>query len=295
MYRRVVSRSVWPLLIIVALSFGLLPAGCGKPAQLGTGQDSTGQPPINPNPAETKTTVTLYFSDDQAMYLVPERREVVRKGEPVEEIVIRELIKGPAKPELRQTVPPETRLLSLSIASGVAYVNFSGEVQNRRYGGSAGEGLLLYAVVNSLAELPGINKVQFLVEGNKLETLFGHIEIMEPLGPSWSMVKGEKVKLGPVAVDFRRAQELQNSVDNGHQPWRLDPVQVVLEEGRQLGFDPTADRFSLLSKTPVEEGSGTGVAIVEAVQNNKAYLVQLVQPVKQGNAGIWAIKSVQEK
>lgn len=282
-------------MFMALFSLGLLLSGCGKPARPGAGQADPGQPPINPRPKETTATVTLYFSDDQAMFLLPERREVVRQGETLEETVIRELIKGPASSELRRTIPQEARLLSLSIASGVAYVNFSSEIQNRKYGGSTGEGMLLYAVVNSLAELPGINKVQFLVEGNKLETLFGHIETTEPLSPNWSMVKGDRVKVGPAAVDLRKAQELQNSVDSGHQPWRLDPVQVVLEEGRLLGFDPSAARFSLLSKTPGAEGAGTGVAKVEAVQNNKTYLIELSQPLKQGNAGIWVIKSVQEK
>jgi len=83
------------------------------------------------------------------------------------------------------------------------------------------------SVVNSLAELPGITGVQFLVEGGKLETLFGHIGTMEPVKPDWSKVKGEKIKTGSVPLDFEKARELQNSSDQGHQPWRCDPVRVA--------------------------------------------------------------------
>ncbi len=124
------------------------------------------------------------------MYLMPERRNVISKGESIGETVVRELIKGPSSSELKRTIPPETSLLSLSAENGVACVNLSREVQDSHYGGSAGESMLIYSIVNSLAETPGINQVQFLVEGSKVESLFGHIGITEPLQPNTSLIKG---------------------------------------------------------------------------------------------------------
>lgn len=87
-------------------------------------------------------------------------------------------------------------------------------------------------------------------------------------------------------MDFEKAQDLQNSVDHGHHPWRLDPVQVAMEEGQLLGFDPSKDRFKLSPKVSQGSGFGTGEVIVEAVHGNTTYIIQLIQPVKQGNAGI---------
>jgi len=65
-----------------------------------------------------------------------------------------------------------------------------------------------------------------------------------------------------------------------------------MNEGQLLGFDPSKDRFVLLSKTPQGPSSGTGEARVEVAHDNKIYLVQLIQPVKQGQAGIWVINTV---
>lgn len=280
-------------LVLGLLVISLLLTACGRNKT--TDENKAGQPPISPKPAETATPVTLYFSDKEAMYLVPELRELAKRDEPVEEAVIRELIKGPVNSELRRTIPPDTRLLSVSVVNGTAYLNFSGELKNTSYGGSAGEIMLIYSVVNTLSELPGITQVQFLVEGNKLETLYGHMDTSQPLGPDWNLVKDKAVKLGAVPLDFNKAQEIQTKVDNGHQPWRLDPVQVAIDEGIMLGFDPVRDRFKLVSSTASGEYSGTGEALVEAERAGRIYLIKLIQPVKQGSTGIWTINSVNEK
>lgn len=147
------------------------------------------KPDISPQPTETKVRVTLYFGDKQAMYLVPEEREVVKGNQSLEEVVLSELIKGPRNPELVKTIPEGTKLLSVQVVEGVAYVNFSKEFQTRHWGGSAGETFTLYSVINSLAKLEGIQKVQFLLEGEKLGTLAGHIETAEPMAPQWNLVQ----------------------------------------------------------------------------------------------------------
>ncbi|MFZ5631995.1 MAG: GerMN domain-containing protein [Bacillota bacterium] len=169
-------------------------AGCGsrdaKPAP-GPNQPpaAENQPPISASPKDTPVKVTLYFSDSQADKLVPEEREVVKKGDSLEEIIVKELIKGPTGKGLLKTIPESARLLSLSVVDGVAYVNFSREIQTRHWGGSSGETMTVYSVVNSLARLDGIKKVQFLVEGKKVESLLGHMDTSEPLAPNQSLVK----------------------------------------------------------------------------------------------------------
>ncbi len=137
------SRSKLSAIIIMFFITVLLP-GCAGWFISGPEQDDFERTPISPEPAATSATVTLYFADEQVIYLVPEKREVVKKGASLEEIVVKELIKGPANSELRRTIPPETRLLSLAIINGVAYVNFSGKVKNSGWGGSAGETMLVY-------------------------------------------------------------------------------------------------------------------------------------------------------
>lgn len=103
------------------------------------------------------------------------------------------------------------------------------------------------------------------------------------------------VTLGAVENDFTKLETIQTSVDNGSGPWRLDPLAVATADGFALGFDQENDDFTLVSKVEMGEYSGTGEAIVEAVHGGVTYEIQLIQPVKQGDAGIWAINSVNKK
>lgn len=147
------------------------------------------QPEISSEPKETRESVTLYFGDQEAMYLVPEVRTVVKGNQTLEETVIAELIKGPSKADLFQTVPKEAKLISLEVVDGVAYVNFNQNFQSKHWGGSTGETMTLYSITNSLAKLPGIEQVQFLLEGKKQESILGHTDTSEPISPNWKMVK----------------------------------------------------------------------------------------------------------
>jgi germination protein M len=140
-------------------------------------------------PAVTKLKLTLYFSDNQSTCLRPETREVTIKGKRTAEAVINELIRGPKISKLSRTVPQESKLRSIKVESGVVYVNFSKEFQAKHSGGSAGETMTLYSITNSLAELPGVNKVQFLLEGKKVNSILGHTSTTTPLAPNWSLVE----------------------------------------------------------------------------------------------------------
>ncbi|MGB9818877.1 MAG: GerMN domain-containing protein [Thermovenabulum sp.] len=140
------------------------------------------------NSIMNKTTITLYFSDDGANYLVPEYREVV-KDKPLEQIIVEELIKGPQQPGHYKTIPPETKLLSIKVENGTAVVNFSKELKTKHWGGSTGEAFTIFSIVNSLTELPEIKKVEFLIEGKKEETLAGHMIFNEPFTRNENMIK----------------------------------------------------------------------------------------------------------
>jgi spore germination protein GerM len=85
-------------------------------------------------------------------------------------------------------MPVSTRLLSLKIKDGIAAANFSSNL-TRFGGGSATEILLVAAIVNTLTEFPEIKQVQILIEGKKVETLAGHIDISEPLGRSEKIIR----------------------------------------------------------------------------------------------------------
>lgn len=139
-------------------------------------------------PAQKNRTVTVYFADAQAMYLHPTRREVPA-DRPAAGVVLA-LLAGPTAEEkdLRPTFPPGTQLRGVTLAGGVATVDFSAELQTNFGGGSAGELMLVYSLANSLAELPGITAVRLTVEGKPLETL-GHMDLTEPVAPRPDLVR----------------------------------------------------------------------------------------------------------
>lgn len=176
----------------LVLLLALVAVGCGK--KTGTVQEGSSQGPENSakpaptQPAPTQEKVTLYFGDREAMYLLPEEREVIKGEESLETVIINELIKGPQNASAVRTVPEDSKLLSVSVAEGVAYVNFSKEFQAKHWGGSAGESMTLYSIVNSLAQLPEIEKVQFLLEGNKEESILGHADTTMSIEPNWDLI-----------------------------------------------------------------------------------------------------------
>lgn len=132
--------------------------------------------------------ITLYFADKDAEYVVPEIREIP-ETKAVAETTMIELIKGPRENDHLKTIPRGTQLRSLTIKDGVAYVDFSRELVDNHPGGSAGETMTIYSVVNTLTQIPEIKKVQFLVEGKKIETIAGHYDTSQPFERRDDLIK----------------------------------------------------------------------------------------------------------
>lgn len=162
------------LLLTTTFLVGCMGEQVEKPA------DETPVDIVNPNPSQEEIVAKVYFSDPEAMYLVPEEIAIVKDNRPLAELLVERLIAGPTKEENGVVIPPETKLISLEIIDGIAYVNFSQEIKTNHWGGSTGENMTIYSVVNTLTELPEIDQVQFLIEGEKEEVIWGHGYTMEP-------------------------------------------------------------------------------------------------------------------
>ena len=134
---------------------------------------------VQPVPTEV-VEVTLYFSDSQAMYLVPEKRKIPQTSSLARQAVI-ELIKGPENSDLYSTIPEGTQINEVYIVDDIVYIDLSEEIFKNHPGGSSGELMTVYSIVNTLTEIPMIKGVQILVEGNEMKSLVGHIDISMPL------------------------------------------------------------------------------------------------------------------
>ena len=133
------------------------------------------------NSVASKTTVTLYFGDTMGEGLVSERRNVeIPSSGTVEKAIVDELIKGPQTEGNISVIPQGVKVLSVETKNRVCFVNLSKEFIDKVSGGSSGEILTVYSIVNSLTELDTVSSVQLLIEGEKKDTL-SHIAINEPI------------------------------------------------------------------------------------------------------------------
>ncbi len=123
--------------------------------------------------------VKLYFSDEQAQSLVVRQTEI--QDDNLYQSLIEQLIKGPKGDELLPTIPVGTELLGIEVQDGLVKANFSQELRTKHWGGSAGEIMTVYSIVNTLSDLEEIDRVQILIEGEKIQTLAGHLDLSQPL------------------------------------------------------------------------------------------------------------------
>ena len=146
--------------------------------------------------------MTLYFSDRNAQYLVPEKREVMgvdpKNAEKMSKEIFNQLLKGPERADLRRTIhDSSTKNIVIILtgelpSTGTLYLNLTKAFVDRQKQvgmGSAGETMAVYSIVHSLCEQPKVKSVKFLEEGRAPESLFGHIYTGEPITPKGDLVR----------------------------------------------------------------------------------------------------------
>jgi len=145
----------------------------------------------SPPPPSTKTVI-LYFSLPGEEYLFPEEREIIASSDPTSEArtILEELIKGPNSSSLSPTIPPGTKVRAVYIKDGCIYVDFSSALAEDHPGGSTGELITVYSIVDTLlTNFPSQSKVQILIQGKPRETLSGHIDIRKPLSKNTDIIR----------------------------------------------------------------------------------------------------------
>lgn len=133
--------------------------------------------------SDEKMKVSLYFSSPDDEHLVVESREIYRTSSRIDQVkqAVIALIEGPDK-DLDPVIPDGTILKEIYLdKNGTAYVDFSIELVKNHPGGSSGEIMTVYGIVNTLcANFPEIKNVQILVEGKEIETISGHLDTRYP-------------------------------------------------------------------------------------------------------------------
>lgn len=119
---------------------------------------------------------TVYYANKQGDALMASNLKIPYRGiETEEEIVLRQLIAGPVSEDTYPVVQDNTKVLSVTTKDNVCVVDFSKQFLKKLP--DVTEEVVIYSVVNTLAELPGIYQVQILVEG-KQEKLYQKTEFL---------------------------------------------------------------------------------------------------------------------
>lgn len=118
-----------------------------------------------------KRTIKLYFLEKSGLGLISETRDIeVKQNIALEFQIVEQLIEGPKKSESMAIIPKGTKIRNIETKEGTCYVDLSSEFIPSNEG-VANETYIIYSIVNSLTEINYINKVQFLIEGKKAESL----------------------------------------------------------------------------------------------------------------------------
>lgn len=81
-------------------------------------------------------------------------------------------------------------ILSVDVYEDTAYVNLSQNFKDACTGySSKSEMLLVYSIVNTITAMDGINKVQFLIEGEQTKELAGYICLSDPFLKNYGIIK----------------------------------------------------------------------------------------------------------
>ncbi len=139
----------------------------------------------------TRTTLTLYFSNETGDKLVKETREVAFESSyPVEQYVVNLLIEGPKEEGHKATLPSNLKILGVSVKDNICYVNFDSSFVSNALT-DLKDYMSVYSVVNSLAELTGVRKVQISIDGATNVKFKDNISLAEPLDRNLDYVEEE--------------------------------------------------------------------------------------------------------
>ena len=125
-----------------------------------------------------KKSIRLYFAGKGGTSLVETKRDMVySSNEPLEKVVIEQLIAGPGEHEGYATISPDTKLNTIAIKNGICYVSLDTALVDKPV--DVTEETLLYSIVNSLTSVPGVNKVQISVNGETDRVLRSNVRLDE--------------------------------------------------------------------------------------------------------------------
>ena len=177
--KSILKKIVFLALTIISLTF----VGCNKADKVSINNKEKIKNMKLLNEEGDLLDLELYFdnSTDESKSKIGMEELVMDKEEVIGETLINSLIAGPSlNSKLKPILSKDTRLLSFSIKDNIAVVNLSSGASIKMT--PAKEEACIKGIVNTLCQLPKVNKVKFLIENKDIETIGGNYSTMDPIG-----------------------------------------------------------------------------------------------------------------
>ena len=139
-------------------------------------------PPAAPEKSAHTMNIKVYYPDDSGMRLVEVEREITVDDPNDKYIAAVEILRDdPVEENLTRIFPSNAAIRSVTVDDNMAIVDFDGGILKGFVGGSTGEEFLIGSIVDTLTNFPEVTSVKFLVDGQEIETLSGHMDLSIPL------------------------------------------------------------------------------------------------------------------
>ena len=130
----------------------------------------------------------LYFANEQGNALITENISVrYNSNTSIEKLIVEQLLKGTSREGLYPVIPPETKVLGVSVKDNVCYVNLDEGFLNNTY--TIDPKITIYAIVNSIVDGGASSQVQILVNGESDITYMGTVDLSKPLSRDQNLVE----------------------------------------------------------------------------------------------------------
>jgi hypothetical protein len=139
--------------------------------------------PVAPPASGPTDTVTLYVADDAAGLLRPRSAEIPLPGgrQQRAEELLRALLRIYQQPGSSHPLTPDADIRAIYLVDpGAAVIDLNAAFADQHRSGVLSEQLTVNSLVETLAiNVPGVQRVNILVEGKKRDTLAGHADLSE--------------------------------------------------------------------------------------------------------------------
>lgn len=134
------------------------------------------------------TDLILYFANEKGTSLKETKKTNIHynANTAMEKLVIEQLMKGTSASGSSPTIPPNTKLLGVSVKKNICYVNFDSQFLVGGY--NQAPEVTIYSIVNSVIANGNVTKVQILIDGSSDLTYNNKVDLRKPLEQNLNIV-----------------------------------------------------------------------------------------------------------